>query len=253
MGMIDLLKAGEPLVIGHRGAAGYAPENTMVAFERGLSLRADAIELDVNVSKDGELIVIHDPTLNRTTSGSGLVLEHTLAEIKALDAGSWFDPSFSTCRVPTLREVLHWARGRTRVVIELKNGPIFYSQLEQRVLSVLDELDMREDVLVISFDHVVLHAFKQLAPDVPVGALYASRMLDPVTMAREIGAEMLMPYWPLLTRPEVEAAHAAGLLISPWGGPEQNYAYLLEIGVDAVGADYPDRPREILDARAQAD
>src|SRR5687767_4350185 len=92
-----------PFVIGHRGAAGYAPENTMAAFERGMSLRADAIELDVNLSKDGELMVIHDPTLERTTTGTGFVYQHTAAEIKALDAGSWFDPSFKDCRVPTLR------------------------------------------------------------------------------------------------------------------------------------------------------
>ncbi len=243
-------KRSGPLVIGHRGAGGYAPENTMVAFERGLSLRADAIELDINVSKDGELIVIHDPTLDRTTSGSGLVCQHTTAEIQALDAGSWFDPSFSACRVPTLREVLRWARGRTRVVIEIKNGPVFYPNIERLLLTQLDELDMRQEVLVISFDHIVLRDFKALAPDVATGVLYASRLPDPTVMAKSVNAEVLMPYWALLTREEVEQAHAADLLISPWGGPEQNYEHIIALGVDAVGADYPDRPRDVME-RAQ--
>src|SRR3712207_1869075 len=122
-----------PYVIGHRGAAGYAPENTMVSFERALALRADAIELDVHPTKDGSLVVIHDPTLDRTTSGHGPVVEHTLAEIRALDAGSWFHPSFKDERVPTLDEVLDWARRRTPVVIEIKQGPVFYPGVEELV------------------------------------------------------------------------------------------------------------------------
>src|SRR5687768_16876385 len=92
-----------PYVIGHRGAAGYAPENTMVSFERAIALRADAIELDVHPTSDGELVVIHDPVLDRTTNGKGLVCAQTLAQIRKLDAGSWYHPSFHEECVPTLR------------------------------------------------------------------------------------------------------------------------------------------------------
>ena len=235
-----------PFVIGHRGAAGYAPENTMAAFQRGLALRADAVELDVNLSKDGELMVIHDPTLNRTTNGSGLVCHHTAAEIQALDAGSWFDPSFSDCRVPTLREVLQWAKDRTKVVIELKNGPIFYPDIEVVLVRLLDELNVRDQVMAISFDHVVLGQLKAIAPDVATGVIYASRVPDAPTMAKLVNADLVMPYWAMLTREEVEACHAADLFVSPWGGPEQDYQHILSLGVDAVGADYPDRPRQFM-------
>ena len=237
-----------PFVIGHRGAAGYAPENTMAAFERGISLRADAIELDINLSSDGELMVIHDPTLDRTTSGKGLVCKHTAAEIQQLDAGSWFDPSFKDCRVPTLREVLTWAKGRTKVVIEIKNGPIFYPDIEKILLGQLDELGMRQQVMAISFDHIVLGELKRIAPDVATGVIYASRMPDPVAMARAVNADLLMPYWAMLTREEVDMAHQADLFMSPWGGPEQDYQHILALGVDAVGADFPDRPRKVLDS-----
>lgn len=235
-----------PQVIGHRGAAGYAPENTMASFERGLAMGVDAIELDVHPTRDGELVVIHDPTLDRTTNGHGLVSAHTLEQIQALDAGSWFDPAFVGQRVPIFRDVMHWAKGRTRVIIEIKQGPIFYPNVEELLIAALDETGMRDQVLVISFDHVSVHKLKQLAPDIPTGVLYAGRVVDPVSLARAAQADALMPYWPLLTKAEVATAHEAGLFIGPWGGAEQNYEFILATGVDAVIADFPDRPRQVM-------
>lgn len=239
-----------PFVIGHRGAAGYAPENTMVSFERGLALRADAIELDIHPTRDGELVVIHDPTLDRTTNGTGFVSAHTLHEIQQLDAGSWFDSSFKDCRVPTLHEILTWAHGRTKVVIEIKAGPIFYPNIEQLLITALERADMRHDVLVISFDHQSVLKLKQLAPDIPTGILYAGRVVDPVALARAADADALMPHWVMLTREDVDAAHAAGLFIAPWGGAEQDFRFILATGVDAVAADFPDRPRQVMEATA---
>src|SRR3712207_4357995 len=166
-----------PYVIGHRGASGYAPENTMVSFERALALRADAIECDVHPTSDGKLVVIHDPTLDRTTSGQGFVSAHTSEQIRALDAGSWFDPSFADERVPLLDEVLDWARGRTKVVIEIKQGPIFYPNVVELLIDVLDRTQMRGVVLVISFDHYSVQRLKQRAPDVTTGVLYAARCI----------------------------------------------------------------------------
>lgn len=235
-----------PQVIGHRGAAGYAPENTMASFERALTLGVDAIELDVHPTSDGELVVIHDPTLERTTNGHGFVSAHTLAQLQELDAGAWFDPAFAGQRIPLFRDVLAWAKGRTPVVIEIKQGPIFYPNIEELLVGVLEETGMRDQVLVISFDHISVHKVKQLAPDIPTGVLYAGRCVNPVSLAREAQADALMPYWPLLTKEEVAAAHQAGLFIGPWGGAEQNYEFILATGVDAVIADFPDRPRQVL-------
>jgi glycerophosphoryl diester phosphodiesterase len=238
-----------PYVIGHRGAAGYAPENTMVAFERGMALRVDAIELDVHPTSDGHLVVIHDPTLERTTNGKGFVFQHTLAQLRELDAGSWFDSSFAGERIPTFREVLEWAHGRTKVVIEIKAGPIFYPNIEELIIAELDALDMRGDVLVISFDHHSVRRVKELAPDIVTGVLYAGRLVDPIPLANAANADALLPYWALLTKQEVDAAHAAGLLVSPWGGPEQDYRFILATGVDAVASDFPDRPRIVMEAQ----
>ena len=250
---IALANKPGPYVIGHRGAAGYAPENTMVSFERGIALRADVIELDIHPTSDGQLVVIHDPTLERTTNGHGLVAAHTLAQLKQLDAGSWFHPSFKDERIPTLDEVLRWANGRTKVVIEIKQGPIFYPQIEEMLIAALDQVQMRSEVLVISFDHFSVRKVKQLAPDIATGVLYAGRCINPVALAQEAGADALMPHWASLTKDEVDAAHAAGLSIAPWGGPEQDYRFILATGVDAVAADFPDRPRWVLEGEQPAD
>ncbi len=101
--------------------------------------------------------------------------------------------------------------------------------------------------MAISFDHIVLGQLKEIAPDVATGVIYASRVPDPVAMARAVNADLLMPYWAMLTKEEVEMGHAADLFVSPWGGAEQDYKHLLALGVDAVGADYPDRPRQFMD------
>ena len=118
-------------VVGHRGAMGHCPENTLASFERGLELGADWIELDVHLSRDDALVVIHDETVDRTTNGHGAVRDHTLAELKALDAGGWFGPEYAGQRIPTLDEVLAWARQRDTIVdIEIKNAPVYYAGIE---------------------------------------------------------------------------------------------------------------------------
>jgi glycerophosphoryl diester phosphodiesterase len=237
-----------PFVIGHRGASGYAPENTMVSFERALALRADAIELDIHPTSDGKLAVIHDPTLERTTNGKGLVCTHSYSQLQELDAGSWFDPSFSNERIPLLDDVLSWAHGRTKVVIEVKQGPIFYPNIAELLLAALERTDMRNDVMVISFDHHTVRRVKELASDITTGVLYAGRCINPVMLARDADADVLLPYWALLTKEEVDMGHEAGLMVAPWGGPEQDYRFILPTGVDAVAADFPDRPRELLES-----
>ncbi len=111
---------------------------------------------------------------------------------------------------------------------------------------------MRDQVMVISFDHISLRRFKELAPDVPTGVLYAGRCINPVALAQDAGAEVLMPMWALLTRDEVVAAHEAGLYVAPWGGAEQDFRYILATGVDAVATDFPDRPRRVMEEQAAA-
>src|SRR5919202_5121590 len=133
---------GRVWVVGHRGAMGHCPENTLASFERGLELGADWIELDVHLSRDGALVVIHDETLDRTTNGSGLVKDHTLAQLERLDAGGGQ-------RIPTLDEILEWARANGVVLdIEIKNAPLYYNGIEAAVVRALDARTMTEQAVV---------------------------------------------------------------------------------------------------------
>src|SRR5919109_2372877 len=140
------LRSGKILLGGHRGNAAECPENTLASFRSAIELGVDVIECDVHRSEDGGLPVIHDHLLDRTTSGSGLVRDQTMAEIKRFDAGSWKDPRFAGERVPSLDEVLGLARGRVGVAIEIKNLPLPYPGIEEAVVNAVQKAGMLGDV-----------------------------------------------------------------------------------------------------------
>jgi glycerophosphoryl diester phosphodiesterase len=240
--------SGKVCIVGHRGAAGCAPENTRAAWNEGLAQRADVIELDVQLSADGQVVVFHDDFLDRTTDGSGLVGDQSLAQLRALDAGSWFDARFAGEQIPTLQEALDWARERVPLFIELKYlghtdpavpGPV---SLEAAVVRQVVEQGMVERVMLISFNHPALQRVRALAQGLATGVLHAGGMTDPVRLARELGANAVMPLWSLVTAREVDLCHAAGLAVNAWGAGA-DYAALLAAGVDCVNADYPAQVR----------
>src|SRR3981189_711248 len=141
------------LLGGHRGNADECPENTLASFRSAIELGVDVIECDVHLSDDSELAVIHDHLLDRTTDGSGFVRDHTMAELKRFDAGSWKDPRFAGERIPSLDEVLALAKGKGGIAIEIKNLPLPYPGIEDAVVQTVRGSEMVGDVVVISFDH----------------------------------------------------------------------------------------------------
>lgn len=230
------------LRIGHRGAAAHAPENTLASFRRALELGCQGIEFDVHRTADGHLVVIHDPWLDRTTDRRGLVRELTLAQVREADAGAWMGPQFAGERVPTLAEVVDLtAPAGTRLFLELKAGSIHYPGIEQDLIRALADLGCLDRVQVSSFDHVALHTLHRLQPDLPLGMLYEGNLLDPVGMARAIGATALHPSWHFVTPELVQRAHAAGLAVYVWtvNRPEVA-AYLRTCGVDGIMSDRPE-------------
>ena len=247
----DELRAGDrrALVIGHRGAMGYRPENTMASYAHALELGADWIELDVHLTRDGQLAVIHDDTLDRTTSGTGLVKDHTMAELKQLDAGIKFSKDYAGERIPTLDEVLKWAAERGTVVdVEIKNAPLYYAGIERAVVESLDRTGMTERSIVISFDHPAVKRVKALDPRIATGVLYAGRPVDGVTLARQADADALLPQWSYVRAEDVKAAHAAGLAVAPWATSDPEILRkLIAAGVDAIGTNHPDVMRKIVD------
>lgn len=255
-------------VIGHRGAPGsfgipraretrvpaepaeaarYGPENTLHSFERALALGADVVELDVRLSADEQVVVIHDDTVERTTDGTGRVADLTLHQLQALDAGAWFAPDGAGQRLPTLEEALAWARGRVSLAIELKTEPARPAPLAERVAELVARHGMADQVVVISFDHPSLARVRALAPTIRTGLLYVCRPVDPVALAARAGADALLPHWSYVTAEDVAAAHAAGLAVAPWVTSDPaTLRWLVSVGVDAIGTNHPDRLRSIL-------
>jgi glycerophosphoryl diester phosphodiesterase len=251
--MLDLRKCttGYVSLIGHRGALASAPENTLPSFEEGLRQGADVLELDIHRSRDGELVVIHDFTVDRTTDGTGYVKDLTVAELKRLDAGCRFSPARKDARIPLLREVLEWAKGRVWLAIEIKSDWISYEGIETALVDRLHTAAMEDQVMVISFDHGCIKRVKELDQNIATGMLYAARLVDPVAVAKSTRADALRPRWPFATAAEIRAAHEAGLAYSPWGPNDRAiWRQLVEMGVDTLSADRPADLRAVLGPRA---
>jgi len=241
---------GRPLIMGHRGAMGHAPENTLASFKLAVEMGVEAVELDTHLTSDGHLVVIHDESVDRTTNGTGEVASMTLAELQALDAGSKFDAAFAGERIPTLEEVLNWAKGTVPVVIEVK----FNRQAEAVVhacVALIDKLGMGEDVAFISFDHIVPLAIKQARPTWTTGVLYVARVVDPAGLAGAARANGILPMWGLLTPDVVAQAHAAGLWVGTWApNTEGELRHAVAMGADMIGTNYPDRLHAVFASQA---
>lgn len=234
-------------VIAHRGASSVAPENTIAAFERALDMGADGIELDCQLSKDGQLVVFHDSTLDRTAGADGFVKDRTAEQLQKLDAGSWYDAQFAGERIPLLSEVLDLVRGRCRLNIEIKNLPFRYDGIEAAVVELIKAVRFPVDDLIISsFDHVSLQTVAALKPGLPLAALFAHY---PTSFAAMPG-DILHPHWSVINADFVKAAKTAGKVINVWtvNEPEQ-WAYVVDCGVDGIVTDYPDKLREWLRER----
>lgn len=208
------------------------------------------LETDVQLTADGTLVAIHDATLERTTNGKGLVNDCTLEQIRSLDAGSWFNSRYVGQRVPTLDELLGWASGRIAVCLEIKNGPIYYPEIEARVVETLQRHDMVDRAIVISFDHPAVLRTKQLCPELVCGVLFACRPVDPAAMAVSAMAEIVLPHWSNFTPELVEQVHERGLAVSGWTvDGEREMRWLLSIGVDGIATNYPGRLVSLIDSQ----
>lgn len=243
------------LVIGHRGFSAAAPENTLASFKKAMEVGVDMIELDVHLSKDGQVVVIHDDTLNRTTNGKGKVAGYTLNELKQLDAGSWFGSQFSGERIPTLREVLELTRGQVSLCIELKGGDLgqyTLKDLADRSLQEVEKAAMLSQVLFASFDLSAIERIREKNPGIPVALIYSRSWSSPqeVTGGRPI--PVLSFRGTVLTQTNASKARLEGIKVLVWTlNAEEHMEHFLKIGVDGIITDYPDRLIKILQKRYQ--
>jgi glycerophosphoryl diester phosphodiesterase len=206
------------------------------------------IELDVHITRDGEIVVCHDDSLERTTGLRKFIGELSWEEIRKLDAGKWFGPEFAGAKIPLLEEVLSWAKGKIPVVVEIKRGFGEREDIVERTIEVIRACGMEGEVEVISFDHRFVKKAKEIAPEIAGGILYVGTLVDPVRAARDAHADALHPHFAYVDRELVEQAHAAGLAVSTWVVNDPETARLLASwGVDCIGSDYPDRVKKALE------
>lgn len=233
-------KALHPWVIAHRGYRTRYPENTLVAFQAALDAGVDMIELDVMLSKDRKLVVIHDPLLDRTTNGKGPVNERTLAELKELDAGSWFDPRFKGERLPSLEEVLDLGRGRFPLNIEIKKGAYEPhgppDAVENQVVDLVRRMGMADCVLVSSFEWRVLENVVKREKALSIALLSRHPDEDHHEEAcRKLGAYSWHPSYLAVKKEHVERMHDAGIRVFPYNADTpEDIERMLSMGVDGV-------------------
>jgi len=232
----------------HRGASAQAPENTLPAFALAAEQGADGVELDVQMSADGELVVIHDETIDRTSTGSGRVKDLSLAELRRHDYSAGKD-GYSDTAIPTLREVYELLGPKgLHVNVELKNTIEPYPDLEEAVEALTATMNMAGQVTYSSFNHQSLASITRAGTQVPTAVLHSDMLYEPWNYAQSFGASALHPHWGLVLRTPgyVEQAHGVGLDVNVWTANEPVHLTLMfEQGVDAVITDWPERALEL--------
>ena len=231
------------MVYGHRGFSAAAPMNTLAAFELAADLGADGVELDVQLSRDGHAVVIHDFTVDATTNGSGNVSEMSLSQLKALDAGSWFDAAWRGSQIPTLAEVFEAVGRRLLVNVEIKTLPHQDDGIEKVVADEIGKAGMEDRVLVSSFNPLALQRFRAIWPQIPLARLtFAGMPAELFEMWRSVPCEVLHPGQDEIDEAFMQSARAGGYLVNTWTVNDEARARELEaLGVDGIVSDHPDR------------
>jgi glycerophosphoryl diester phosphodiesterase len=234
-------------ILGHRGASGTAPENTESAFKKALQNGADGVELDIHLTKDKELVVIHDERVDRTTNGTGYVKDLTLREIKKLDAGSYFSPQFAREKILTLGEALEITNGCKIINIEIKNNIIRYPNIEEKIINIIKQKKLEDKIICSSFNHYSIHIMKKLASEIKTGLLYLSTLYQPWVYAKRIGADAIHPYYFSVSSDIIKGCHKNKIKVNVWTVDDRDMIKEMIINqVDIIITNYPEIALEIL-------
>ena len=232
----------------HRGASAYAPENTIEAFELALEMGADGVELDIQLSADDELMVLHDDTIDRTSSGTGKISDMTTWQLKELDFSCGMQ-KYAGARIPTLREVYALLAGTNMLInVELKSEEADYRKLCKKAIALEREVGMEGRILYSSFNHYALLAIREEDPLAKIGLLYECVMINPQLYAKRVGADAIHPSrYTLLVPGVVRRCHRAGIRVHTWTVDDPiSIRSMLDKGVDAIITNKPDVARDIL-------
>ena len=228
-------------VFAHRGYSGKYPENTMQAFQGAFAAGADGIELDVQLSRDGQLVIIHDETLDRTTTGKGYVKDYTLSELKQLDA--------SGQQIPDFEEYCKWVKDTPLVTnVELKTSIVYYEEIEEKTAEMVKAFHLEDRVIFSSFNHLSVVRMKQLLPECPVGALVEHDDLQNAGYyCSKFGFEYYHPDGSLFTKENADNCREHGVGVNVWTVNDlKMFENMADWGVDGIITNYPKFLAELL-------
>lgn len=239
---MSLIRTDRPLIWAHRGASGYAPENTLAAFKKAIEMGADGIELDVQLTKDNKIVVIHDETINRTSNGCGWVKDLTFEELRKYNYNKTH-PEYEYADIPLLEEVYELIKSTNLTInVEIKTGIVFYQDIEKKVLELTSRMGLEDRVIYSSFNHKTCVNIKNMKPDSKVGFLYADGTIGICEYAAKYKMDAIHPALYNLQYPDLmPSAMANGLMVNSWTINEPEHIKMaLALNINAIITNYPD-------------
>ncbi|MHD0316554.1 glycerophosphodiester phosphodiesterase [Fusobacterium sp. THCT1E2] len=232
----------------HRGFSGKYPENTMLAFKKAIEAGADGIELDVQLTKDGEIVIIHDETIDRTTDGKGLVADYSYEELCSFDASFIYHGQMGFNKIPTLREYLELVKDKNIITnIELKTGILEYLGIEEKVWNLIQEYKVEDKVIISSFNHYSILRMKNIAPNLKYGLLSETWLINAGKYTHELDIQCYHPVHYNLVPEVIDEIKKYGIEINTYTvNKEKDMRYLIEKGIDIIIGNFPDLAGKII-------
>lgn len=231
----------------HRGFSGKYPENTMLAFEKAIEIGADGIELDLQLTKDGEIVIIHDETVNRTTGKEGYVRDYTYEELSKLDASYIFTGKYEINKIPTFREYCEFVKNKDIVTnIELKTGVFEYLGIEEKVWNLIKEYHLEDKVIISSFNHFSILRMKKIAPNLKYGLLSETWIIDAGKYTHNVGVQCYHPLFRNLTDEVVKEIKQYGIEINTYTvNTEEDVKDMINKGIDILIGNFPNMVNKV--------
>ena len=232
----------------HRGASGYYPENTLIAFKKAIEMGCSGIETDVQLTKDGVLVLIHDEKINRTTDGAGWIKDYSYKKLSKLDAGTWLSKKFCKERIPTAEELICLVKSKDIIInFELKNGVVPYEGMEEKIISLIYKHKMESKVILSSFNHYSMVKCKGISKEIKTGVLYEEILYKPYAYAKMAGAKAIHPNYQAINEEIIRESRAADIDVNIYTvNDEKRMRQFLNMKVDGIITDYPDKLHRIL-------
>lgn len=247
----------KPIIVAHRGASAYAPENTLASIKKAIAMGVDMVEIDVQLTKDKQIVLMHDLTVDRTTNGKGRVKDLLFDDIRKLDAGLWFSTEFAGEKIPTLEEVIETVKGKCKLLIEVKRVKTKNPEIEAKIIQLIDKYKAYNWCVVQSFETEVIkniqaidksvECHKLVTMNLSVLPLHLDSRIKTGTIYKYKTVQAINPYFKMLNKRKVDKIHSRGQKIITWTVNEkEDMKRMIEMGVDGIITNYPDRLIELL-------